>query len=235
MTSESQAPTPEEQLLEDYLDLIERHGANSKEAQAFRDLHKDDPNFADLVAMVTELDTTRRKAVLGRRVVNGIWITSAVLVAIIGWIAVQRAIALAVPYWGLNQPRALADLEKSPSAPSFYQGLAKVATQGPDRWPDEPILLAQRISEYRLGCTRVLYAEKQPLGENERKILDALCYGWSGKLDTSLDDLDRRTRPVAEIRAEVEATIKLIGAKLQARAGELEVAQATHSEPEDSK
>lgn len=229
MTHEFHPATPEEKLLEEYLDVVERHGLNSRQAQTFRDAHKDTPGFADLIAVVGDMEASRRKAVWGRRVIAGVWTMAAVLVAVIGGVAVQRAVALAAPYWGLNQPQALAALEKSPSSSAYLKELAKVAAKGADHWPEEPIPLAQRITEYRLGCTRLLYADKRPLGDKEKEALNSLCRRWSEQLDNILEKLDGQRTPVAEVSAQVDATIKQIVARLQDRANELEVAQATNA------
>jgi hypothetical protein len=221
-------PTAEENLLEEYLELVERHGLNSEQARTFREEHKGTQGFAELIAEVNDLEKSRRQALWARRVVAGVWATAAVLVAVIGWVAVQRAVALAASHWGLNQPDALDALETSPSPSAYLKGLAKVAGEGADRLPQEPIPLAQRITEYRLGCTRLLYADKRPLGAKEKEELNSLCRRWSEHLDNALEKLDRRAS-ATDVSAEVDATIKGIVANLQARAGELEAAQAPNA------
>jgi hypothetical protein len=162
---------------------------------------------------------TRRKALLTRRVVAGAWVAAALAVAFLGWVAVQRALTPASGEWGLNQPVALAALERSPSASAYFKGLARVATQGADRLPHESLALAQRIGEYRLGCMRVIHSEMRPLGDREKATLHGLCRRWAEQLDNSLEKLDRHA-PAAEVRAEVATVIDRIGSKLQEQAAE---------------
>jgi hypothetical protein len=209
--------TPEERLHEEYLDLVERHGANSPQARDFLQRHREDPGLADLVALVSDMDASRRKAVLTRRAAAGVGMVAALVVASLGWAALQRALAPASAGWGLNQPAALAALETSPSASAYFKGLAQVATQGPERLPDEPLALAQRIGEYRLGCMRVIHSPMRPLGDREKAALHGLCRRWAEQLDNSLEKLDRHA-PADQVRAEVTAVIHRIGAKLQEQA-----------------
>lgn len=211
--------TPEERLHEEYLDLVERHGAHSPQARDFLQRHRDRPGLADLVALVSDLDASRRKAVLTRRVVAGVGMVTALVVAFLGWAAVQRSLTPASHDWGLNQPAALAALECSPSAAAYFKGLARVATQGAERLPHDPLALAQRIGEYRLGCMRVIYSEMRPLADKEKATLHGLCRRWAEQLDNSLEKLDRHA-PAAEVRAEIVAVIHRIGTKLQEQAAE---------------
>jgi hypothetical protein len=221
--------TREEHLLDEYFRLVESDGANSDKARDFRERNKNEPGFAELVKLADEMEASRRKALWGRRAAAVAWILSAAVVGVIAWVAVQRALALNAHYRGLNQPNAIAHLETKPSPIAYTKGLAKIAIDGADTLPNDPILLAQRIGEYRLGCTRLIHAEMRPLGPEGKKLLQAKCRLWGEKLSTCLYKIDQPDVNVADIKEEAKEIIDKIPLVVTELGKQLEAADTSAS------
>lgn len=81
-----------ENLLNDYLDLIKKHGRNSSEVKKFRAENEHQDGFGELAQVVDDLEAARTKEILVKRIVGAIWCFAAVLLVVLGGIAIQRGI-----------------------------------------------------------------------------------------------------------------------------------------------
>jgi len=105
--------------------------------------------------------------------------------------------------WGWNRPRAFA----ANIPPDRYLDLlADEAAEWFNERPQEPQALAQRIAEFRQGCTALIHAEHRQLSAKDRAWLIENCQAWAEQLKAHLVAIEV-ARDATEVRVEVDDTI----------------------------
>lgn len=194
----------EEELMDVYLDLVEKFGPDSDKVREFLEKARQTPGFSELVSAMNELKVSSRRMLWIRRLIPGIWAASIVMVALLGWVAVHRGEKLAAFQWGWNNPKVL---EANVSSPAYLNELANAAEQWFEEQPETADRLAKRITEFRLGCTRLILAEKKPLSPDDRHWLNTKCRAWGEKLDHELQSIDAGAQPL-QVRDKIEEIVK---------------------------
>lgn len=116
--------------------------------------------------------------------------------------------------WGWTRPNAFpADVSRA----EYLKTLADEAEEWRKKRPDTPQALAQRISEFREGCSRLILAEHQPLPPADRKWLVERCRVWAKKLDDQLADLEAG-KPIATVGGQVDDVVDKLSKALRDRA-----------------
>jgi hypothetical protein len=116
--------------------------------------------------------------------------------------------------WGWNRPEALSqDL----SSKAYLIRLANVAHEWFNQRPDNSADLAERISEFRQGCSTLIQSPHRPLSVADRTWLVDKCAAWSAKLDGHLVAL-KSGQDLIKVRDEVDETINHLVATLRERA-----------------
>jgi hypothetical protein len=116
--------------------------------------------------------------------------------------------------WGWLRPGAF-DQELSRAA--YLNQLAKEAEEWFNKRPDEPIALARRITEFRLGCTALILAEHRPLVPPDYPWLIQTCRRWASDLDKRLSELEDGINPRL-VRSRVDQIARQIAKELRDRA-----------------
>jgi hypothetical protein len=133
--------------------------------------------------------------------------------AFYGWQRVQGPQQVASG-WGWTKPNAFpSDVTRA----NYLKTLADEAEEWRRKKPDTPQALAQRISEFREGCSRLILAEHKPLPAADRKWLVERCRVWAKKLDDQLADLEAG-KPTATVRAQVDDVVDKLTKALRDRA-----------------
>jgi hypothetical protein len=111
--------------------------------------------------------------------------------------------AQAAQGWGWSKSGAI---DESVEAKAY---LAKLST-GADDWfkkrPATPQALAQRILEFREGCSTLILSEHRPLKSEDKAWLIERCQAWAKKLDGHVADIESG-KDVLQVRQEADETI----------------------------
>jgi hypothetical protein len=143
--------------------------------------------------------------------------TAAALLLAVGgyWFWLGRTSQTTVPgptateRWGWNKPGALPN---DKPAPEYLNALAGAGAEWFKKQPDDAPGVAQRINEFRQGCSTLILAPHKPLGDEDRKWLVERCRVWAKKLDDQLAALEQGEDPV-KVRTEVDGIVnKLVDA-----------------------
>jgi hypothetical protein len=163
----------------------------------------------------------------GRRSPARKWYTTAWFAALGAAASVLVAAALyqqfrtpapqAGPGWGWNRAGAL---PADASASAYLNALADAAEDWFKKRPAEAAPLAQRIQEFRQGCSRLIFAEHRPLG-TQREWLVGKCREWAVKLDSQLEDLEAGKSPPPTVRNNVDEIVNKLVAALRKKAQEV--------------
>jgi hypothetical protein len=116
--------------------------------------------------------------------------------------------------WGWNRPDAFT---KDVTREQYLNGLADAAEEWRRKRPDTPQALAQRINEFREGCSRLILAEHKPLPPKDQEWLRDRCRAWAKKFDEELAEVEAGKGPLA-VRGEVDETVNKLVAALRNRA-----------------
>jgi hypothetical protein len=116
--------------------------------------------------------------------------------------------------WGWNRPDALPQ-NLTPRA--YVEHLAEGAREWFNKRPDDSAALAQRIREFRQGCTVLIKSPHGPLAAGDRTWLIEKCRAWAAKLDAHLAALDSG-QDASKIRGEADETINKLIVALRERA-----------------
>jgi len=109
------------------------------------------------------------------------------------------------------------DLDPPLNRKTYLQELATAAEAWGNKKPDTPEALAQRIGEFRMGCSAILLATHEPLPEADRIWLSQRCKSWAAALDRHVTEIESG-QPVDEVRNAVDSTVTKIAAALLGRA-----------------
>jgi hypothetical protein len=137
---------------------------------------------------------------------------AALLLAMVGY---QVLTTPKEPTWGFSQPGVF---DKTMDSPAYLNHLAEVAETWFKKRPDSKVLLAKRLSEFRIGCTQLLAAEHAPLSSEDREWLLERCQKWISKIDGHLADLQGDDKTFSTIQQEADATIESLQKTLRERA-----------------
>lgn len=133
--------------------------------------------------------------------------------AFFGWDRIQGPQQVASG-WGWSKLNAFpADVSRA----EYLKTLADQAEEWRRKRPETPQALAQRISEFREGCSRLILADHQPLPPADRKWLVERCRVWAKKLDDQLAELEAG-KPVATVRSQVDDVVDKLTKALRDRA-----------------
>jgi hypothetical protein len=116
--------------------------------------------------------------------------------------------------WGWSKPGALPD--QGPPA-EYLNRLADAAGEWFQKRPEDRDGVAQRIKEFRDGCSVLIAAAHQPLAAADRQWLVERCRSWADTLDKDLEALRQGQDPL-QIRGEADATVNKLMAALRDRA-----------------
>jgi hypothetical protein len=89
--------------------------------------------------------------------------------------------------WGWGKPGALP--EKA-TREEYLNNLANEANEWFKQKPDNPQALAQRIAQFRQGCSVLMLSPHPALPPADHQWLVAKCKAWAGKLDEQLAALE---------------------------------------------
>ncbi|MCC7421802.1 MAG: anti-sigma factor [Planctomycetaceae bacterium] len=105
--------------------------------------------------------------------------------------------------WGWSKPGAI---DESLEAKTY---LAKLSA-GADDWfkkrPATPQALAQRILEFRQGCSTLILSEHRPLLSEDKAWLIERCQAWAKKLDGHVADVEAG-KDILQVRQEADETV----------------------------
>jgi hypothetical protein len=101
----------------------------------------------------------------------------------------------------------------------YLTALADGAEQWRGKRPDTPQALAQRINEFRQGCSQLILADHKPLAPGDRNWLVDKCHLWASKLDVDLAALENG-KDVLAVRAEVDQMVDKLVKTLRDRAAQ---------------
>jgi hypothetical protein len=120
---------------------------------------------------------------------------------------------VATTTWGWTRPDALPqDLSRD----AYLKHLADGAQAWFNKRPADPAALAQRITEFRRGCTVLIASPHRPLSAEDRAWLVEKCRAWAEKLDTHLAALRSGDAAVA-VRRQTDETVNRLIAALRER------------------
>src|SRR5579863_87004 len=113
----AEEPTEDTKLFESYLELLETHGADSKEAANFRDRYE---HVGNMSAMFAEVDGLERAGSASRTsqaiAIPMAWAAVAVLIVIVSWVGVYREMDLRAQVAKLHDDLVLARKDVGTSA-----------------------------------------------------------------------------------------------------------------------
>jgi hypothetical protein len=116
--------------------------------------------------------------------------------------------------WGWSRPDALPqDLPRD----AYLNRLADGAQAWFNKRPDSRAALAQRITEFRQGCSVLIQSPHKPLTAGDRTWLVEKCGTWADKLGAHLAALEAGQGAV-KVRDEADETINKLIAALRERA-----------------
>ncbi len=116
--------------------------------------------------------------------------------------------------WGWNRPEVLDD---SVSADAYLERLADAAEEWFQQHPQDALQLADRMAEFRQGCTRLILAEHRPLSAADRNWLVERCRRWAADLDALRSALEAGG-DVVELRERHDEVVHRLVAALRQRA-----------------
>ena len=80
-----------------------------------------------------------------------------------------------------------------------------------------PEALAQRILEFRQGCSALILSDHKPLSPADREWLIEKCQGWAEKLDAQVAAVENSNH-IQTVRQEMDETVRNIITTLRNRA-----------------
>jgi hypothetical protein len=144
-------------------------------------------------------------------------VAAAAAVAVIGIMVqdqIQGPAQVAQAGWGWNRANAF---PRNVSGEQYLRILADEAEEWRRKQPDTPQALAQRINEFREGCSRLILDEHQPLKPPDRKWLVEHCHLWAKTLDEQLAELEAG-KDVAAVRGQVDQLVERLAKILRDQA-----------------
>ena len=131
-------------------------------------------------------------------------------------------VTAAKPAWGFAKFANEIETEEQQLEPplsreAYLRELASAADAWSNKKPDNSVALAQRIGEFRMGCSAILIAAHGPLPEADRTWLRERCRSWANALDRHLAEAESGL-PVDQVRSAVDTTVTKIAAALLGRA-----------------
>jgi hypothetical protein len=176
------------------------------------------PNSGDRVIRASSVRRTRRWVA---------WAAAAAaacipIATLVPWIVLERrevsrlqARLSEVPSWGWIKPDAF---PQDISAKDYLARIGDEANEWSSERPETTPKLAERIAEFQLGCTRLLYAEHRPLDNADRNWLREQCHRWAETIQTTRSDLEEGRIDAAKAMAEMDRNVKEIVRALRGRA-----------------
>jgi hypothetical protein len=116
--------------------------------------------------------------------------------------------------WGWQRPEAR---KVTASREQYLDGLADAANEWFNKQPADEQALAERIGQFRAGCSMLILADHKPLPEADRKWLLEKCQQWAGKIDGHLTALEAGGE-VADVRGAMDETVRKLSTALRERA-----------------
>jgi len=213
------ADSADAELLDQYMDLLDRFGPDSQQAKDFEARHPT-ARLKEFSTSVHELESSARKGRLARLLVPVAWLTCFLVVGLIGGVAVfhgleassaqqqaqkkQETLDVAEAGWGWTKPGALPD-DLAPG--SYFIRLADEAHEYFDKRPETPVDLAKRLCELRKGCAVLILSNHQPLSKQDRDWLVEKCRLWAEHLDNEVTNLENgKDFATIQSRADGEVT-----------------------------
>jgi len=124
---------------------------------------------------------------------------------------------LAQASWGWQRPDAF---PKTGSAADYFQSLANSAEEYFRLEPPDAAALAQRVGEFRQGCSRLILTAHPLLLPADQTELKNRCQKWAARLDAHLVALESGA-DVFVVRDETAATVRTLINFLRKRSEEL--------------
>lgn len=146
---------------------------------------------------------------------------AAVLIAVFaGQHLMSPAVQPSIPTWGWSGDDSLAN--EMPS-PDYLRRLAGQAREWFNKRPVDQVALAERIAQFRLGCTRLITSEHPALADEDQQWLRERCQMWARDIDTHLASAESASDAdsVLQARAAMDATVNRLADAMEARADAL--------------
>ena len=118
--------------------------------------------------------------------------------------------------WGFEKFASTIDETTENDRVKYLNNLASAADAWKNKRPTSPQTLAQRLIEFRAGCSAIMLAQ-HPLPESDSAWLKDRCSNWAVAIDKHLADLESGS-DVADVTAQVDSTVVKISAALKGRA-----------------
>ena len=102
----------------------------------------------------------------------------------------------------------------------YLDRIADLADEWKTQQTPTALALAERITEFRHGCTRIQLMEHKPLSAEQRQDLLSRCQKWAKKFDQNLIDLET-TGDTAKVRLAMDTTVTQLTTVLREQAAKL--------------
>ena len=107
--------------------------------------------------------------------------------------------------WGWTRPGAIVT---DVTGEQYFNNLADLADEWFLKRPEDGAALAQRITEFRHGCSLLFLERHEPLFAVDRDWLTKSCRKWADELEAHLADLETQQKDVITVRDEMDATVR---------------------------
>jgi hypothetical protein len=118
--------------------------------------------------------------------------------------------------WGWAKPGGIPNDKTKPA--EYLTALADGADEWFNKRPEDAAGVAKQITEFRAGCSQLIFAPHTPLAQADKNWLLERCRVWAKKLDDHLTALEAGADPV-KVRGEADETIRKLSNALRERAG----------------
>jgi hypothetical protein len=230
------------ELLDHYMNMLDRFGPDSREAKDFVAEHPD-AKLTEFSTSVHELESSAKKSRRVRLLVPVVWLASFLVIGLIGGVAVLRGTEALTAQkqanheqavaqdrtselnsteagWGWTMPNALPEK----ASPAEYLDHLKVgAKQYFDKPPQTAVDLAKRVGEFRKGCAVLLLTQQTPLTTADQKWLMDKCQLWAEHFENDLNDLERKNGTnFSEVNDKVNKEVNALVKQLEEKAQEVQ-------------
>jgi hypothetical protein len=120
--------------------------------------------------------------------------------------------------WGWAKPGGIPKQAQKPA--EYLNSLAATSEEWFNKRPEDAAEVAKRISEFRAGCSRLIFSPHAALAQADRDWLVEKCRAWAKKLDDHLTELERGGDAL-KVRGDADDTIRKLQGALRERATKL--------------
>jgi hypothetical protein len=102
----------------------------------------------------------------------------------------------------------------------YFQALVAGAEGWFKKRPGDPAALAQRLTEFRAGCSTIILSDHRPLSPEDHQWLVERCRKWARRIDNQLAALET-TKDVDQARKEVDMLVEEMIEEIREQAGKV--------------